>query len=352
MKQKKSIGVGIVGGMGYGARELLRLLTLHSEAEVVSVCSVSQVGEQVSVSHPGLSSFYDLSFSAELDHARLQQYEHRVVFLALQHGRSGKYVEEHFAEFKEYGYLVIDLSADFRLKDDAAHNACYPEFRADSRIRKQFVYGLPELNCEEISQSRYIANPGCLATAAILSVLPLAKLERVGAVAIDAKTGTSGAGRNPQDSMHHPERHGNAAAYKVLEHRHEPEIAQALTWAPWGEPMISFVPHLLPVSRGILLTSHVLLKDEHSKEEICALYREQYKGCPFVRIRAATPDLHSVVGSNFCDISLTVRGRQVVAIAVLDNLVKGMTGTAIQNMNLMCGLVETTGLWFPSVSPI
>ena len=220
------------------------------------------------------------------------------------------------------------------------------------RVRSDFEYGLPELNRERIRGANRIANPGCLATAAILAAAPLADARFRGSLVIDAKTGSSGAGRTPKETTHHPTRHADFRAYKPLAHQHEPEILQAL-----GDPLgqrieLSFVPQSMAVSRGIFATVHATLAEPMDEQTLVRRYEEFYAGSPFIRVTAGSPTLEDVVGSNFCDLGLAVRGRQVVAMSALDNLVKGMAGAAIQNMNLMCGLDETTGLWTPSLRPI
>ena len=287
-----------------------------------------------------------------------------MLFSALPHGVSGATLDGLWSglrlrqgevqpeELRATHVKAIDLSGDLRLKDAAAHKKAYPGSPWLPERRRQFVYGLPELNRERIQAVSRIANPGCLATAAILAAAPLIDSQFCGPLVIDAKTGLSGAGREPKETTHHPTRHADFRAYKPLAHQHEPEILQAL-----GDPLgqrieLSFVPQSMAVSRGIFATVHATLPEPTDADALLRRYEQFYAGSPFVRLTVGSPSLEDVVGSNFCDIGVAARGRQVVVMSAIDNLVKGMAGTAIQNMNLMCGLSETTGLWTPSLRPV
>ncbi len=346
------IAVGILGGTGYGAGELLRLLVSHGATDVVAVTSSSQAGESVESAHPHIAGFFpDLRFSEKLDFSAFKKHRHKFVFAALPHGKSAGEIAALLETAGAEDFKVIDLSGDFRLTDPKMRERHYPEAKAVAdKLGSGFVYGLPELNRERIRTARLIANPGCLAAGCALAALPLAEEKLRGPVVFDAKTGSSGGGRAAADTMHHPHRHANVNAYKILEHRHEPEIRQCLG-DPEGKRIETiFVPHLLPVSRGIFATAYLPLEREATTDELRARYEEFYRDMPFVRIRTQSPYLVAVIGSNFCDISVFARGRQAVAIAALDNLVKGMAGTAIQNMNLMAGLPEAAGLWAPAPS--
>ena len=347
----KSIGIGILGGTGYGAGELLRLLCQHPEAEAVSVVSSSNAGKKIEQHHTFLKGFYPFTFDSELNLKALTKYKHKVVFAALPHGVSGKVVEALSGEAKRLGIKIIDISGDLRLKDASLRQRFYPEVNVAQSFKDECIYGLPEVRSEEIKRAQFISNPGCLAVSSILSLAPIVN-EIDGMVHLNAKTGSSGAGRTPQPAFHHPQLHANCFAYKMLEHRHEPEIKQELEYIKGAEVLMSFVPHVIPVSRGIYITAHFCLKREMLPNDLLFLYKEFYKESPFIRVREISPQLEYVVGSNFCDVFITSRGKTAIAIAVLDNLVKGMTGLAIQNMNLMCGLDETLGLWQPSFGPI
>lgn len=338
------IGIGIVGGTGFGAGEILRLLTNHPNTEIVSVVSSSEAGQPVNKFHPFLNNFYNINFSAELDYKKLLSFDKAVVFLALPDEVTPKSVQDIIKNSDQV--KIIDLSGCHRLNTKENHEKFYPEAPYLEELRKKFVYGLVEINKEQIKKANYIANPGCHVTACSLAVAPFNTEEITSPVVFDSKTGTSGGGRKLADVFHHPRMSSNSSAYKILSHRHEPEIRMAL-----GDSNLKtfFVPHLLPVSRGILATAYFEVKNPVSREDLLEKYITFYKNHPFVRVSKDSPELRNVVGSNYCDISVYVRDNQVVAIAAIDNLVKGMAGVAIQNMNLICGLPETTGLLFPAV---
>ena len=344
---KKEIGIGIIGGTGFGAGELLKLLVGHPQAQVVSVVSSSSAGKEISSAHSNLQGFYNLKFESDLNTESFQPYTHKVIFLALPHGHAVKKAKEIIERFGS-SVRIIDLSGDLRLKNQAYHAKYYTEVDYAAELRKQFVYGLPELNKEAIRSARYISNPGCYATASILALAPIVN-EIAGDIFIDGKSGTSGAGRSLSETFHHPYRHANAQAYKMLDHRHEPEIAEGLGDLEHTKLSLGFVPHLIPVSRGMLVSCFGRLKSEKTSAELNKIYQEFYKDSAFIRISSASSEIRNVVGSNFCDISVTARGKQFVAISAIDNLVKGMAGQAIQNMNLMLGIAENCGLNFPAV---
>lgn len=352
----RPIHVAILGATGYGAGELLRLFTQHAAIEVTDVTSSSQVGAAAADVHPHLRGFYDLRLTASVDFARLLASEHAVVIAALPHGASAQVIAALLDELDQdprgRAAQVIDMSGDFRLSAAGLHARHYPESPALPELRRTFVYGQPELWPERVRSARCVANPGCLATAAILALAPLAHAELRGPVAIDAKTGSSGSGRQLKDTTHHPTRHADFRAYKPLAHQHEPEILQALG-DPHGQRLqVSFVAQRLDVARGIFVTAHLTLAEPTDAATLRRQYAAFYANRPFVRLVDESPALQNVVGSNFCDIALACRERQVVVMAALDNLVKGMAGTAVQNLNLMCGLPETTGLWAPALRPV
>ncbi|GIK15861.1 MAG: N-acetyl-gamma-glutamyl-phosphate reductase [Planctomycetota bacterium] len=371
----KTIKVAILGGSGYGAGELLRLLTQHPHVEVVSVVTSSQAGQRVDAVHPHLRGFYDLVMTERIEFDRLLGGEHAVVFSALPNGSSGTTIEAVMRQVSpgapevrdpagRHGLRVIDLSGDFRLTRREAHETHYAETPWMAELRSRFVYGFPELNRDRVRGATCIANPGCLASASILAAAPLVSGGFRGTVVVDAKTGSSGSGRQLKETTHHPTRHADFRAYKPLAHQHEPEILQAWGDAAGERIALSFVAQSMDVTRGIFVTAHVTLDEAAAAalapaglsaptvESLAQRYRMFYAGSPFVRVIEGSPTLQDVVGSNFCDLGVAVRGRQVIAMAALDNLVKGMAGTAIQNMNLMCGLEETAGLWRPSVRPV
>ena len=352
MQSESKIGTAILGGTGYGAGELLRFLCRHPQAEVVSVVSSSKANTSIADTHLHLRGFLDKMFDAQLDLDCLENFEHSVIFAALPHGASSKAILQLMPRVQASGTKIIDLSGDLRLKSEALRLRHYPEVQVEQETVDSFIYGLTELNREQIASAQFIANPGCLASSAILACAPLAANFKLQAVNIDAKTGTSGAGRSPKADFHHPEIHGNMWAYKVLEHRHEPEIIQALENISTSEVELNFVPHVIPAARGIYVTAYALLAEEVERQSLLELYSAFYQNSPFIRLSQSIPQLHQVVLSNFCDIGVFVRARQVVVLAALDNLVKGMVGQAIQNMNIMCGLPETKGLWEPAPGPM
>ena len=264
------------------------------------------------------------------------------VFCCLPHGASAAAAKE----LLPLGKKVIDLSADYRLSDPAEYAKWYGLPHIDTANLKDAVYGLPELYRDEIRFAKLIANPGCYPTSAILALAPLLEAGVISAdgIIIDSKSGVSGAGRDPKPHLHYPECNENLAAYGVGTHRHMPEIDQVLTDAA-GKPVeVIFTPHLIPMDRGILSTSYAIPTGETSTEALLSLYREFYADEPFVRVLSGLPATKAVSGSNFCDITARVVRSRVVVLSAIDNLIKGASGAAVQNFNLMCGIPETTAL--------
>lgn len=337
------IRVGIYGGSGYTGQELLRLLIGHPGAKVAAATSRRFAGVPVAEVYPVFAGLTDLIYTntSPEEMAGLAD----LIFLALPHGVS----MEVAPFFVKAGRKVVDLSADFRIRDVATYEAWYRPHTAAGTIREA-VYGLPELYREQIRTSRLVANPGCYPTSIILGLAPVLRSRWIDAdsVIADSKSGVSGAGRDPQITSLYCEVAEGFKAYKVGQHRHTPEIEQELSALADGEMKISFTPHLLPVKRGILSTIYARLERDVTGDEATALYREFYRDEPFVRIcrTGQLPVLSSVVGSNYCDIGVAVdkRTRRIIIVSVIDNLIKGASGQAIQNMNLMCGLPEETGL--------
>jgi N-acetyl-gamma-glutamyl-phosphate/LysW-gamma-L-alpha-aminoadipyl-6-phosphate reductase len=352
----RPVHVAILGAGGYGAAELLRLCAMHPAVEVVSVTSTSHVGRPLHKVHPHLRGFFDLEVGAAVAEERLLDAERAVVFSTLPHGVSAVAIDRLLTQFERNGTLdrvrVIDLSGDLRLKDVRVHAQYYGETPALLERRAAFVYGLPELAREAVRGARWVANPGCLAIASVLAAAPLVTPEFSGVLAIDAKTGSSGSGSQLKETTHHPTRHANFRAYKPLAHQHEPEVLQALGDLSDERVKTSFVAQSMDTARGIFVTVHATLAQPSETTLLRERFAEFYADSPFVRVVESSPELQNVVGSNFCDLGVACRERQAVAMAALDNLVKGMAGTAIQNMNLMCGLPETTGLWTPSFRPV
>ena len=342
--------VGIYGASGYTGQELLRLLLRHPQAEVVALTSRRYAGVPVSDIYPVFVGLTDLAFvdASPEDVAGAAD----IVFLALPHGVSMAVAPI----FLKAGKKVIDLSADFRLHDVATYEKWYGRHTAPDII-KESVYGIPELYGDEIAKARLVANPGCYPTSVILGLAPLLKANWIddSSIIADSKSGVSGAGREPQVGTLFCEVDEGFKAYKVGEHRHTPEMEQEISILAGHDIRISFTPHLLPITRGILSTIYATLQKDVTTAELIDLYRAFYKGKKFVRVyKAGTfPNISSVRGSNYCDIGLTVdaRTKRVIIICAIDNLVKGAAGQAIQNMNLMCGLSEDTGLTMISLFP-
>jgi N-acetyl-gamma-glutamyl-phosphate reductase len=337
------IKVGIYGGSGYTGQELIRLLIGHPEAKVVTATSRRFAGVPVSEVYPVLTGQTDLVYTNDSPEtvADLADF----IFLALPHGVSMQLAPI----FIRAGRKVVDLSADFRIRNAASYEAWYGQHTAAGML-EEAVYGLPELHRNEICNTRLTANPGCYPTSIILGLAPVLRSQWIdsGSVIADSKSGASGAGREPQIGSLYCEVEGGFKAYKVASHRHTPEIEQELGLLAGREMKISFTPHLLPTKRGILSTIYAKMEKVVRAEEATALYKEFYRDEPFVRIcqTGQFPNLSSVVGSNFCDIGVTVDKRtgRLIVVSVIDNLIKGASGQAIQNMNLMSGFQEWIGL--------
>ena len=348
---RKRFGVAILGGSGYGAGELLRILAQHPSIEASAVVTRSHVGKPITSVHSHLEGLYGLEFIDSLPSGFWEGYDGFAVVCSMPPGQAATAISEVLSQGAPTTVKCIDLSGDLRLRDPASHATYYPEVDFSAAIREQSVFGLTELGRAAIQQARIVSNPGCLSTAAVLALAPLRHLKFAAPIVVDAKTGTSGAGREPQPSMHHPSRHSDFTAYKVLEHRHEPEILQTLGAEFTRLNSMLFVPHLLPVSRGIFVSAYLTVASESTAESLLALYRDLYAASPFVRLRTKPPRLVDVVGTNFCDIHIVVRGKHVVVMSAIDNLGKGMAGQCIQNLNVMFGLAEETGLAMPALGP-
>jgi len=328
--------VGIIGASGYTGSELLRLLCKHPKAEVVAATSREWAGKEIWKLHKFLKGFYDLKFTTP-EIKNLENCD--IVFTAVPHGEAMKYVPQ----LLEVGIKVVDLSADYRL-DKETYEKVYGK-KHEAYI--EAVYGLTELYREKIAKSNLVANPGCYPTGAILAVAPIA--EYIERVIFDSKSGITGAGMKPTEFTHYPNLHEAIVPYKITNHRHYWEILQELRKLN-PEIKVSFTPQVFPGSRGILTTAHVFMKEGFSREELYRIYEEFYKDCHFVRLQDEVR-LSYVRGSNFCDIAISVGEDRVVIISAIDNLVKGASGQAIQNMNVMFGLDEKTGLDFPPLYP-
>lgn len=331
----------IIGASGYSGAELLRVLSSHPGVRVRKVTAASSAGQRVDSLYPAFAGQCDLAYD-ELVPAGLEGID--VAFVALPSGEAMKVVPA----LREKVGRIIDLGGDFRLGSPALYEQYYRRPHTAPQLLAEAVYGLPELNREAIVSAKLVANPGCYATAAILSLLPALKhgVINPGGIVINALSGVSGAGRSASVEYSFSEVNENVRAYKVGTHQHIPEIESVLARASGGAVTASFVPHLIPITRGIYSTAHAALSVPVSAAEIQTLYGGFYGVHPFVRVTGKVPQILAVTRTNYCDIGLAIEGRtnQLIAIAVIDNLVKGAAGQAVQNMNLMFGLPETTGL--------
>jgi len=345
------VKIAIVGSSGYTGGELYRLLLNHQHASVTAVTSEKSAGQPITSIFPHLAGLTDL-VCEPLDPAAIAQ-KADLVFLALPHVTA----QEAAFRFLQLGKKVVDLSADYRLADPALYEKWYEHCHQYPDLLKSAVYGLPELHRDKIKKTSLIANPGCYPTGAILGLAPLVKKKIVDltTIIIDSKSGVSGAGRSPSLAHHYPEVNEGLMAYKIGTHRHTPEIEQELA-ALAGKPVtISFTPHLIPMNRGILSTIYATMNTSDATGQVHALYREFYRNEQFVRVLPAGqfPNVRNVRGSNFCDTGVTVDPRtgRVVVVTAIDNLVKGASGQAIQNMNLMMGFDEADGLRIAGLFP-
>lgn len=341
-----SVKVGIFGGSGYGGAELLRILLFHPHAEVKLVTANEHAGKSVGEVHRNLNGLTGLSFAkAPEDFESLRELD--CVFLALPHGQALELAPRLPSNVK-----VVDLSGDFRLDSAEEFAAHYGREHTARELQREFVYGLTEVNREKIKQARLVSNPGCFATATLLGLAPLVAANEInGRVVVDAKTGSSGSGAKPAANTHHPQRSNSFYAYKPFTHQHVPEIEQTLrAVGDWTSDLV-FMTHSLPVARGIFASIYVETKRDFTADEARALFAEFYEGSFFVRLVSGSPDINWVKTTNFCDIALAARGRHLVVFTAIDNLVKGAAGQAVQNMNLMFGLEEKTGLLLPGSNP-
>jgi N-acetyl-gamma-glutamyl-phosphate reductase len=339
------ISVGVVGASGYGGGELLRLLAGHPEAQVQYAVSETYAGQPLSAAFGGFAGATDLRFQSYGDGTNLRQCD--VVCLAQENGKA----MEAVPHLLEAGCKVIDLSADFRFRNAAIYQEWYKMTHAAPQLNAEAVYGLPELFAPQIKTARLIGNPGCYPTATALALAPLLHygLIETKSIIVDGKSGVSGAGRSKFGlDYHYPETNESVSAYKIAgTHRHTPEMEQTLGGL-YNLPdlRLSFTPHLIPMTRGILVTCYGDLRADTDTTALLQLYREFYAGHPFVVITDGLPATKHTYGSNYCHIGLAVDARthRVVVLSAIDNLVKGAAGQAIQNMNLMCGWDETAGL--------
>ncbi len=340
--------IGIIGGSGYVGGELLRLLLMHSQAEVTMVTSRQSVGEYIFNVHPNLRGLTQLKFVPQ-DIAELQK-NCDLIFTATPHGGSVNLVPK----LLEAGLKVIDMSADFRLKNPADYPIWYGWTHAHPEMLKDAAYGLPELHREEIKNAKLAACPGCMATSAILGLAPIVKAGLVDKdkIVVDLKVGSSGGGSKPSIASHHPERFSGVRPYKSVGHRHIAEVEQELSLLT-GEPIkISFSPHAVNMVRGILATIHTFPKQSIAAKDIWKALRGQYGNEPFIRLVKyqkgpyQLPDPKVTMGTNYCDIGFEIdeHANRLLLFSALDNMTKGASGQGVQCLNIMMGIDETTGL--------
>ncbi|MBT2699938.1 N-acetyl-gamma-glutamyl-phosphate reductase [Bacillus sp. ISL-40] len=342
--------VSIIGTTGYGGGELFRILHHHP---VFRIQSVHTTRDELPLyeEFPHLNGITNLKLE-HIDAGEIAKHSD-IVFIAAPSGVSSKLVPA----FADTGIQVIDLSGDLRLTNGEMYRKWYKHEPVDSHLLKKAVYGLSEWNKEKIIDAKLIANPGCYSTATLLGLAPVVKegLIDPDLIIIDAKSGASGAGRSVSKSLLFSEINENFRIYKVNEHQHIPEIEQQLNLWNAGVSPITFNTHLLPITRGIMATIYVKLTEKMSTDRLIELYKEQYLRSPFVRIRKKGyfPSVKEVAGSNYCDIGLHVDERtgRLTIVSVIDNLMKGAAGQAVQNANLMNGLDEKTGLEFIPLYP-
>lgn len=336
------IRVGIMGGSGYTGLELLRILTEHPEVEIRWVSSESYQGKTVEQYCPAWRGRKNRVFCSTAQ--AIQNGGVDLVFLALPHGSSMQFA----SQFLTQGVRVIDLGADFRLKNVSLYQKYYEIEHQALTWLTEAVYGIPEIYREEIRKARLVANPGCYPTSVLIPLYPLIREKTLEpTLVVDSKSGVTGAGKKPTENSHFGEVDENFKAYKVGNHRHLPEIKEQLKNLYQEEVSLIFTPHLLPLKRGILSTIYLNLRQELAEEELIAIWKKYYQNERWVRIYplGSLPETKWVVGSNFCDLGLVkVDSKKVVIVSCIDNLTKGASGQAVQNMNLMFGLGEETAL--------
>ncbi len=350
MSEQPKIKVGIVGGSGYAGGELLRLLLNHPFAEVTQVTSETYAGKFVHSVHPNLRKRSELKF---VSMTQLQEAD--LLFLALPHGSAMGKIER----FAGLAPRLIDLSADFRLRDATDYPRWYGHEHDNQEFLAKFVYGIPELHRAEIRESSFATGAGCLATATILGLMPLFKhgIADTSAVIVEAKVGSSAAGNKPSLASHHAERSGAVRSFEPTGHRHTAEVQQELNFGV--KPTVHFSATSIEAVRGVLSTCHVFLKENLQEKDIWKIYRQEYGNEPFIRIVKTKegvyryPEPKILSGSNYCDIGFEKdeHSNRLVVMSAIDNLVKGASGNGVQAMNVMFGWDETLGLEFPGLHP-
>ena len=348
--------IGVVGASGYVGGELLRLLVVHPKIEISMITSMKKAGEYVHRIHPSLKGFIDLTFSP-LNMEKLAN-SCDMVFTSVPHGKSNKIVKDLYAR----GIKIIDMSADFRLKNPKDYVKWYGWEHPVPELLSKSVYGVPELHREEIKRAQLVSCPGCMAVTSLLALKPLIEHNLIDTehIVVDSKIGSSGAGAKANAGTHHAMRYGVIRPYKPVKHRHTGEIEQELGLIAKKTIKVSMTPHAVNIVRGILTTNHTFLTRPMSELEIWKIYRNSYSGEPFLRfIRDKKglykfPDPKFVIGSNFCDIGFDIDedNQRLVSLSASDNLMKGAAGSAIQNMNVVYGFDEMEGLKYTPLTPV
>ncbi len=346
------VRVSVIGTSGYGGAEAVRLLAPHPEVRLAHVTAETHKDQPLAALYPNLRGFVDL-VTEPLDPVAIGR-DSDLVIVSLPSGKAMEIVPE----LLERGARVIDVAADFRLKDPAQYPIWYQMSHTAPRYLAEAVYGLPELHRDAIRTARLVANPGCYPAAALIALAPLVRGEivRPEGIVIDAKSGVSGAGRGGKSGGYaFADTNEDVRAYSVPGHNHTAEIEQELAGRAGRPVRVTFVPHVIPITRGILVTVYAPLARSIGTEEAMAAYREAYAGEPFVRVlpEGALPQTKATAGSNYCDVAVRIDSRAgtAIAIAAIDNLGKGAAGQAVQNLNLMLGFPETTGLRVPALYP-
>ena len=344
------VKIGIAGASGYTGLELIRLLVGHPGVELTVLTSETFQGQNIAEVFPSLNGIVDLELRP-LDNNIAKDCQ--VLFLALPHTLA----MSKLPDYLQSDCKIIDLSADYRLKDPKAYTDWYSVTHTNPELLEKAVYGLPELHRQAIQSAQLVANPGCYPTSVVLALAPLLKTDWVdlGSIISDSKSGVSGAGRKPSLTSHFAEVNEGLSPYGLADHRHTPEMEQELSALAGKSVRLTFSPHLVPMTRGMLSTVYINLNQAITDEKLVEHYRSFYKGENFIRVLnpGKFASSHHVLSSNFCDIGLKVdsRNQRLIITSALDNLIKGASGQAVQNMNIMLGLDEKTGLMAPAIFP-
>lgn len=345
------INAGIIGSTGYAGSELVRILSSHPEVEIKTVTSQSYIGKNYNEVYENYRHIENLVCEEEKIDEMAELCD--VIFLALPHGTASKKINESVLSKTK----IVDLGADYRLQNADVYEKWYTTHYSKD-ILKEAVYGLCEINREKIKGKRIVGNPGCYTTCSILSLYPLVKEKMIelDSIVIDAKSGATGAGRSLNLSNHFCELNESFKAYKIANHRHTPEIEEQLSYAAGEDIILSFTPHLVPMNRGILATCYAKLSNKYTYDDIKNAFEKYYKDEYFIRItkQGVFPETKWVKNSNFCDIGFTIdeRTNRIIVIGAIDNLYKGAAGQAVQNMNILFGFDEKTGLDYIPAFPV